>query len=506
MKLGKVLIYLIILVAVAAYLYLVEIKYKEKQESAEKESKKIVQLDKDKIVEIDLQSQDKGKIELKKPSDTWVLTAPVKAKADENAINALLASITDAQSEKVVLDKDVTWGEYGLDKPEFSVSIVTADKTTTVSFGAQNPAKTSYYLRAGDDPRLFLVTDTLKNALNKTVFDVRDKSVLGVAPAQVDRIVVTKDGTETELQRAPGDKWTMTKPEQIRVKNATIRQGLINLTNLAARRIIDEPQTEGDPYGLDKPQEKIVLLGKDLDQTLLVGKSEEKVGRPGSAPNRYVRVQGHDIVYLVDGQALKDIKTDPQELRDRALLTFKPLEIQKIELVLDGKKWLAVQSNDKKWTLEEPEKKQLTDAWPVTGILWDLKDLEWKSMTKPLPGDLAAVHLDKPRLVVSLLKKDDKEPIVLKAGWETVAPKKDVVEPQEAKPGPEANKQAELSEGEKKQGEKPEKAAGSPEASPTSATVNVIVEPHEEGSALFVVDHGFIERLRGDLKKLTEKK
>ena len=45
-------------------------------------------------------------------------------------------------------------------------------------------------------------------------------------------------------------------------------------------------------YGLDKPQEKIALLGKDLDQTLLVGKSEEKVGKPGSAPNRYVRVQG----------------------------------------------------------------------------------------------------------------------------------------------------------------------------------------------------------------------
>ena len=158
--------------------------------------------------------------------------------------------------------------------------------------------------------------------------------------------------------------------------------------------------------------------------------------------------------------------------------------------------------------LEEPEKKQLTDAWPVTGILWDLKDLEWKSMTKPLPEDLAAVYLDKPRLVVSLFKKDDKEPTVLKAGWEPVAPKKDVVEPQEAKQGSEANKQAEP-DGEKKDAEKPEKApeaTGSPEASPTPATVNVTVQPHEEGSALFVVDHGFIERLRGDLEKLTEKK
>jgi len=508
MKLSKILIYLVILVAVAAYLYLVEIKYKEKQEAAEKSSKKIVQVEKDKIVEIDLHSQDKGNIELKKPGDTWVLTAPVKAKADEAAIGTLLTSVADAEAEKVVLEKDVKWEEYGLDKPEFSVSLLAADKTTTISFGARNPAKTSYYLRAGDDPRLFLVADTLRNALNKTAFDVRDKSVLGVAPDQVERIVITKDGHETELKRRTGDKWTMVTPEQTRVKSQVIRQSLINLTNLTARQIIDVPQKEGDPYGLDNPAEKIVLSGKDLDQTLLIGKAEVKQAKPGPAADRYVRVQGHDMVYVVDGRVLKEMKTDPQELRDRSLLTFKPLEIRRIEIELDGKKWLAVQGDDRKWTLEQPEKRQLADAWPITGMLWDLKDLEWKQVTKPLPQDLATVHLDKPRLVVSLSGKDNKEPLVLKASWEPASPKKEEISAQEEKKGAEGDKQAEAAPPTTPV-EKPAGAAGAPPSPPGSTVpprVNAIVQPHEEGNVMFIVDGGFIDRLRGDLDKLAEKK
>jgi hypothetical protein len=312
----------------------------------------------------------------------------------------------------------------------------------------------------------------------------------------VERIVITKEGQETELKRANGDKWTLVKPEQIRVKSQVIRQGLINLTNLTARQILDDPQKEGDPYGLDNPAEKIMLSGNNLDQTLLIGKTGTKEARPGSTPDRYVRVQGHDTVYLVDGRVLQEIKTDPRELQDRSLLTFKPLEIQKVEIELGGKKWVAVQGDEKKWTMEQPEKKPIPDTWLITGILWDLKDLEWKNMIKPMPQDPASVHLDKPRLVVSLFRKDNKEPLALKAGWAPVSPKK------------EGDKQAEAAP-QTTPAEKADTAAPAPTSPPGSVippTINAIVQPHEEDSAMFVVDSGFIERLKGDLEKLTEKK
>ncbi len=162
MKLSKLLIYLSILAALAAYVYFVEIRHKQEQQVIEEKAAKIVHLEKDKIVEIELLSRDKEKIELKKPSDTWVLTSPVKTKADESAVASLLHSITDAKPEKVVSEKDVKWEDYELDKPEFAVALGTKDQTAEVRFGSANPAKTSYYVRVDKQPKLLLVADTLK--------------------------------------------------------------------------------------------------------------------------------------------------------------------------------------------------------------------------------------------------------------------------------------------------------------------------------------------------------
>ncbi len=128
MKLGKLLIYLVILVAVMGWLYVVEIRYRPDQKKQEEAGKKIVQLEKDKIVKIGLETLDHGKVEIQKPGDDWVITEPIKTKADKLAVDNLLASIAEASSEKVIMEKDVKWDDYGLDKPDFIVAVSTSDK------------------------------------------------------------------------------------------------------------------------------------------------------------------------------------------------------------------------------------------------------------------------------------------------------------------------------------------------------------------------------------------
>ncbi len=103
MKLSKLLIYLVILVAVMGWLYVVEIKYRPDQKKQEEAGKKIVQLEKDKIVKIGLETLDHGKVEIQKPGDDWVITEPIKTKADKLAVDNLLATIADAAAEKVIM-------------------------------------------------------------------------------------------------------------------------------------------------------------------------------------------------------------------------------------------------------------------------------------------------------------------------------------------------------------------------------------------------------------------
>ncbi|MFH1114978.1 MAG: DUF4340 domain-containing protein [Pseudomonadota bacterium] len=509
MKLSKVLIYLIILVALATYVYFVEIRHKEKLEAQKAEAEKIVKLDKDKVTQIELKSKKGGVIGLKKTEGTWVIITPVAVKADPSAVKALLNAVSEAQCEKVLKEKDVRWDEYDLDKPAFTVSVNTKDDSYALFFGASNPAKTSFYLRTKGGSRLLLVADTLKNALDKSTFDLRDKTVFALAPDDIDRVLIAKEGTETELKKEAGDKWVMLRPERMRVKAEDVKRDLIGLTNLQAREIIDEPKKDGDPYGLDSPKERIELAGTKRSQTLLVGKAKgDKEKQTGSHPDLFARIKGMDMVYLIDGRTLGSMKTDPKELRDKCLLDFKPDRIDKLEVALDGKKWSAVRSSkDAKWTLEEPEKRKDMDAWAITGLLWGLKNLEWKDVTKPAPSDLPAVNLDAPRLVVSLWRKDDKEPMVLKAGWkdkpaekvETGAKDESGSEPKSgSKPaGAEDKAEAEAAAAGKtgKQAKEPSKLPGQ---------VSVMVQPHDEKNALFTIEGTYIERIREDLQRLTE--
>lgn len=507
MKLSRVTLYLVILLALAAYVYFVEIRHKRDQEARKAEADKILKLDKEKITLVILKSKKHGPIGLKKTGDTWVLTEPVTVRADESAVRSLLNSISDAQFDKVLKDKDVKWGDYGLNQPEFSVSVRTRDHSYDLFFGAPNPAKTSYYLRAKGDPRLMLVADTLKNALDKSTFDLRDKTVFALAPEDINRFVVTRGGTETEFRRHSPDKWEMLKPEHIRVKAAEVNRELVNLTNLQAMEIIDKPTKQGDPYGLDKPSEKIQLLGKKRSQTLLVGNAKKTQGRPSQpVPDRYARIAGLDMVYLISGRALARIRTDPKDLQDKFLLHFSPNEIDKLEVNLDGKKWLIVRSGERKWMLEKPEKKEEVETWPITGILWDLKNLEWKEVTRPAPPDLASVGLHKPRLLVSLWKKGEKEPMTLKAGWQDVRAKERVPDsgktpltPSGTEPGkPPADAKADGKTDE------PQQSTAKPLQDDLPETVNVLPRPCDVKDAIYTADSTFIQRLRKELKGLTE--
>lgn len=489
MKLRNVLIYFIVLGALASYVYFIEIKHKQAQQAQEEKAAKIVHLEKDNLARVELKTPDRT-IDLQKPGDAWVLTSPMKTAADQFAVGSLIHSALDAKPEKVVLDKDVKWDEYGLDKPDFTVTLTTKDnKKTEILFGAANPAKSSYYARVDDQPKLLLVADTLKNSLNKTPYDLRDKSVLSMAADDVERLVISKGKESVELELQDKDKWLLTKPERFAAKKSVIEAGLNALTALKAKEIIDEPKREGDPYGLDNPEESITIAGKKLEQVLLVGKpaGDAKEPAPGAGPNLYTKVKGQDTVYVVEGRAIRSLKTDPKELRDRSVLMFNPPEIERVQITLDGKTLLAVQGQDKKWTLEKPEKTDKVDTWAITGLLWSLKDLEWKSIVSPAP-DPSSVHLANPQLTAELFKKGEKDPIVLKAGWPAEQPEKK----EQAKPQP----------GTKKETAVPEL----PIEKKAPPTVNVSVQPSEEQNAVFVLDGNFVERLRGDLERLTEKK
>jgi hypothetical protein len=478
MKPIKVLIYILILALLAGYVYFFEIKKKEADKAKEEEASKLVNIDKDKVSYIVIKKPDGGVIELKKPANLWVLTAPLQTKGDSLAIDGMVVAAANAKSEKTVLDKDVKWEEYGFDKPDLELTISTADKQAHIVFGAQNPAKTSYYAKVEGKPELFLVADTLRNSFNKSVMDLRDKTVVGIASDDVDTIRVQDKSGTTELKKEGTGKWVVTAPEKTRAKAGVVVTNLRTLSALAADDIIDDPKKDGDPYGLATPERTFTLSGPKLERVLEIGKLVEK-SEGAKNQDFYAKIKGQDKVFVITEQYLKQLKFGIEDLKDKTILSFNPSDIEKIKAEINGATWIVSQDKDKKWTLEQPVKKPLAEPWPISSVLWDLKDLEWKSLVKPIPADLASVHLSSPQLVLELFQKGQKDPIVLKAGWET-----------------EKGKEQEEGKAKDKGGE----------GFSITPTVNAIASPSQEEDAVLVLDNHFIVKLDQVLRQLSENK
>jgi hypothetical protein len=496
MKLSKVLFLIAILSAVLAWLYFVEIKQREETKSTEEKASHLVQLDKAGIIAIDLDSESQT-IELRKPADTWVIAVPVKTRADQPAVESIIRSLEDASPEKTLLDQNADWSQYGLEKPSFVVSASTKDKTIKLHFGEHNPSRSSYYLRIDSDPRLFLVADTLKNSLDKKLIDVRDKTIWGMSPSDIDHIEIYKNGVESALKSEPDGKWVMTKPQQIKVKKDAINRQLNALVNIEAKEVIDDLGEAYKSYGLEKASTWIRLKGKKLSQTLLIG-NQTTDKKDAKEPDLYVQIEGNPTVFVIDGRKVSDLlRSDITHLQDKSVVDFSPGDVEKVSIEIDGKTWTAVRGADKKWDLEKPEKLSKLDGWSISSILWDIRDIEWKSIRNIKAEELSKFHLDKPQLIISVSDNRGNRTVTLKAGWEaefdSPAGKNTIGQTKVN-----GDKSTEGHEGNNNQ------VSIKPLAPPT---VNMIVDGGEtEQGNLFVVDGNFVDRLRRNLDRLIERK
>ncbi len=495
MRLSRLLVYLCILLAVLVYIFLVELRYKGVEAERKDKMSRLLQLDKDSITEIEIVGTKDPAIQIRKiDPDSWRVASPVDTKADTRAVQGLISAATSAQPEKIVLEKDVDWALYGLDKPQLSLSLTAGANAAQISFGASNPSKSSYYSRVHGDPRLFLVADTLEKSLNKTLFAIRDKSVVKFPAEEVTGIEILSEVQQTNLQQTEG-KWRITYPVDARAKQSTIKSFLANLGELKATEIIDSPLTENDDsFGFDKSSNRIVLKGKDFSKTLILGAIKEKSQKPGSSGNSvYLCVSGQTSVYVVKDTFLQANKMDAESLTDKSVAGFEPIDVEKIEIEFMNRKWLMSRSEDNKWKMEAPEKIGKLDDWMVSGLLWSLRDLNFKSEITPVPENLSDYNLQDPQLKILLHQKKSENPYIIRMGWS----------PALEDPSEKVDSEKDSSQPGEPSGNKKTDRKGVPI---TPQIVYAIAEPHIGKPAIFVIDGGFIGRLRVDLDQLERKR
>lgn len=360
----------------------------------------------------------------------WRIVAPLSTEADSSAIDTFVGTLKNLKAETVVADPSKDLAPFGLAAPSTQVKLVFAlggrAKTERMLFaGDKAPVGYKAYFKRGDRPDILLTGAYTKTALEKKVFDLRDKSLLTAEKAAVRKLELVSAAGDVTLVESGGG-WSLEAPAKARAASAEVDKILSSLTGLRAVDVATEDAGDGRAYGLDQPSIRAVVTTGEGDAAT---RHELAFGTVDEAQKRvYVRDMARKPVFLVSSYSIEGLKKSAGDLRDKKVLGFDKDAVARIEIHAPGGALAlarkadasaAPAKNDKaepgekadhgKWVVETPSSADADQA-NVNQMLITLAGLEAKQFLdgdlRPLPVDSG---LEEPELSVRLLGDGAKE-------------------------------------------------------------------------------------------------
>lgn len=213
--------------------------------------KAILRFDRDKVDRLEI-ARDDGRVEAVKEGLDWLLTRPLKVRADYSTVESLVSRLHSAQMKTVVTEEasPAELRKFGLDKPAVTATVGAGSSRATLAFGASAP-ENDVYARDVSTSRVVTVGSDLRDEVRKDASDLRRKDVFEFRPFNVSRLEISR-GSETYVFEKSADKegaekWRRTAPAAADVDAAKMETLLSRLTAVRAQSFTDQPKTAGQP-------------------------------------------------------------------------------------------------------------------------------------------------------------------------------------------------------------------------------------------------------------------
>jgi uncharacterized protein DUF4340 len=320
----------VVLAGLGAYIYFVT--WKKPIEPPSKQEKVFAGVQTDKIDELKVTS-DKGDVStLKKDNGNWQLVAPVAAKADETEASGITSALGQVEIVRVIDENPTDLKGYGLDMPRVEVDFKGAgDKDyRRLLIGEKSPTGADLFAKRNDEKKVFLIPASQETTLNRSTFELRDKTLLKFERDKVDGVEVNAGGKTVQLEKN-GAEWKITQPLQVRADYGAV-EGLIGkLQTTAIKSIVADSASAADlkKYGFDKPTAKVDLKLGSASATLLLGGT-------GEDKTVYARDASKPAVVTVESTLADDLKKGADEFRRKDIFEFRAYNANRVELTRNG--------------------------------------------------------------------------------------------------------------------------------------------------------------------------
>ncbi|SFM93158.1 DUF4340 domain-containing protein [Thermodesulforhabdus norvegica] len=391
MKWKSLAVYGLILLILAGFYYYVDVYKRKEKEKAELQARKVFDFSPDKISEVRVVRSDGKTVKLVKEEKGWVIREPLQAAADDASVKGLLNVMADLEADRWIDVKGGEAGQYGLDRPNLVIEAVDSEGKHVLSVGIKNPAETHYYARVGESKRVFLMSASRWNILNKDVYDLRRKELAVFQNDDVEAITVSwADGGSVEVKKE-SDKWFSPQEPDVKIKSSKVENVIDQIRWLRARKFLDEltggEDGEGSllsKYGLDKPEVKVDVL--------LQGGKKIRIAfaEPEEGSNTELVAYSSDLGSIVntDRDVLGELPKTLHDLEDRSLFTWQEESVGRLVWKKKERSVEITRAEDDKWkvSVNGGKSEELEEGWRIRSVFWDLEDLEYEKELKPVPS------------------------------------------------------------------------------------------------------------------------
>lgn len=241
-----------------------------------------------------------------KDSNEWEFVKPEKVSADPDVVDALLNGISDARISDIVSEKADHLARYGLQRPviAFTATKDDGDKATLL-VGSKTGGE--YYARDASRPLVFKIKQDVYSKLVDSFAQMRDKSVVHIDEASLDRIRLQNSHGIIEISRqGNGGQWKIDAPTVDKGKSASSWKILDPFTSLRADEVIDHP-TAALLAKMKNPVVTAILTQKDGKQITV------RLSKP-SGDVAYAQSSQSSGLFRIKKETVDDLDLKPKDV------------------------------------------------------------------------------------------------------------------------------------------------------------------------------------------------
>lgn len=290
---------------------------------------------------LEIRAPDRGfALELDPTNRLWHLVRPMRARADNPRLQALLQALRNLRVQRFVTDDPAADLEpLGLKPPQWEIAFQQGTNDLRVLQLGSSPTNATELLHARrlGSPTVVLVPRASVALLRGSFEDFRDRRLLSFPPVTAERIEVQAED-RFALERGTNALWRLVEPTPAPADRDLMREFLATLGDIEAVKFVKDVVTDYTPYGLAQPSRRY-LLSRPVNtpagrtNALLV---QLEFGATNEDQTVFARRTDESSVYAVPLASVRALPRAAFQVRDRRIWNFAPTNVTGIVVKLRG--------------------------------------------------------------------------------------------------------------------------------------------------------------------------